>query len=83
MGSKTYMPEIQICFPPELGMKNRNVWGEIIEDKYHIMKVKEWLKHKKNMFTIEEDDFTPREIITSRYATKMVNNKFYGVVNIE
>ncbi len=55
---------------------------EIIQN-HHIMKVKEWLKNKKNMFIIEDGEFTPREIIASRYASKMINNKFYSVVNIE
>lgn len=81
--------DIQICFPPELGMKNRNIWGEIIEDKYHIMKVKEWLKQKKKMFTIEEGGFTfvptspLMDGVIARYSQKKVNPGFYGTIKIE
>ena len=83
-------PDIQICFPAELGIKNRNIYGEIIEEKYHIMKVKEWIKQKKGMFTINEDvlainegEFTAKKLLASRYATKKVNSKFYSVIKIE
>jgi hypothetical protein len=29
---------------------------------------------------IEDQDFNPRKMISSRFGTKMLNNKFYGVV---
>jgi hypothetical protein len=83
------LDKIQICFPPELGLKNRNVWGEVIEEKYHVMKVKEWLKNKKNMFTIEEGVLTPMPTspsidgMISRYSQKQVNPGFYGTIKIE
>lgn len=30
----------------------------------------------------ESEEFRPRRSIKSRYATKVVNNSFYGVVNV-
>jgi len=32
---------------------------------------------------IEDQDFNPRKMISSRYGTKMLNNRFYGVVYLQ
>lgn len=32
---------------------------------------------------IEDQDFNPRKMISSRFGTKMLNNKFYGIVVLE
>lgn len=32
---------------------------------------------------IEDQDFNPRKMISSRYGTKMLNNRFYGVVYMQ
>jgi hypothetical protein len=32
--------------------------------------------------TIEERDFAPRRQLSSRYAIRMVNNNFYGTINV-
>ena len=56
---------------------------EIIQ-KHHIMKVKEWLKRNSYSAIIEEGFIDQgKYIVESRYASKMINNKFYGVVNVE
>jgi len=55
---------------------------DIIGEKHHIMTVKEWLIYKKNK-QIDIGEFTPRQAIESRYATKKINDKFYGVVNVQ
>jgi hypothetical protein len=88
-GGTLVLPNIQICFPPALGLENKNVWGEVI-DKYRIMTVKEWLKNKKAFFTIQENEpiiigsteFTPSKAIASRYAEKQINHNFYGPIRI-
>ena len=55
---------------------------DVIEEKHHIMTVKEWLTNKKNK-QIDIGEFTPRQAIESRYAAKKINDKFYGVVNVQ
>ena len=72
-----YPPGVQVCFPPVSLELN-----SVIKDKYHIMKVREWVfcyrKQKVNV-----DVFKPNEAIASRYSVKQVDNRFYGVLNIE
>lgn len=60
---------------------------DVIEKKHHIMTVKEWLANKKNtnymQAKVDFGEFTPRQEIESRYAAKKINDKFYGVVNVQ
>lgn len=57
---------------------------ENFEKKHHIMKVKDWLKRDSYSAIVEQGFIDQgKYIVESRYATKMINNKFYGVVNID
>lgn len=45
-----------------------------------------YIEYMLSPTVLEDQDFSPRKMISSRFATKMLNNKFYGVVvmkNIE
>lgn len=53
---------------------------------YNVMKFKDWLEMDRIApiadIEISVDEFQPRKAIASRYATKTINNKFYGIVSM-
>ena len=56
---------------------------EIIE-KHHVMKVKDWLKRNSYSAIIDEGFIDQgKYIVESRYASKIINTDYYGVVKVE
>lgn len=74
--------------PPGLGMEPGIIYApyvplmttEVIMKKKSIMKVREWLRIKKMDLEITFNEFSTKDLVNSRYATKKINSKFYGAL---
>jgi len=70
-----------IVFAPYITVTSSNV-GIIVENK-QITRMRKLNKIYKKDREIKGDIFSPSKSISSRYAKKIVNNNFYGVVTIK
>ena len=79
IGKKGGGLEPGIVFAPYIPVTSSSI---IVENK-QITRMRKLNKIYKKDREIKGDIFSPSKSISSRYAKKIVNNNFYGVVNIK
>lgn len=79
IGKKGGGLEPGIVFAPYIPVTSTSI---IVENK-QITRMRKLNKIYKNNREIKGDIFSPSKSISSRYAKKIVNNNFYGLVTIK
>jgi hypothetical protein len=79
IGKKDGCLEPGIVFAPYIPVTSSSI---IVENK-QITRMRKLNKIYKKDREIKGDIFSPSKSISSRYAKKIVNNNFYGVVTIK
>jgi hypothetical protein len=80
IGKKNEELEPGYVFAPYI-ITSSNV-GVIVENK-QITRIRKLNKIYKKDREIRDDIFSPSKSVSSRYAKKIVNNNFYGVLTIK
>jgi hypothetical protein len=80
IGKKGEGLEPGYVFAPYITVTSSNVY---VPENKQITRIRKLNKIYKKDREIRDDIFSPSKSISSRYAKKIVNNNFYGVVTIK